>query len=286
MRHVSIVVFDVEIDSDDLSDVEVMQKVFAQSEAIHLRSMSPLTYQSGSYERTISTPEIWTGRLERIRTGPVSTVLQKPDGSYHFVDEELAIPTSHATTYYAFAPDAGLLIYKDMMEMPYTRLASYVSGALRKAASTGIHAQCTLTPRQIDRPFREWIQHFTTIERVRVQLRHSQSPGNRVIDHILEQLNADTATEAVTAAPKQHLRKEALLDHQIPISQAIDHLEQSSKNGQAEIAGHVGEQRVKYSSRSPIERHLVELDDDDDVLRMRSLLARFAAKLANIGQRT
>lgn len=286
MRHVSVVVFDVAIDSDDHSNVEVMQKIFAHSEAIHLRAMSPLTYQSGSYERTISTPEIWTGRLERIRIGPVSTVLQKPDGSFHFVDEDRAIPTSHATTYYAFAPDAGLLIYKDMVEMPYTRLASYVSGALRRAASAGLRARCELTPRQIDRPFREWIQHFTTIERVRVQFRHSQSPGNRAIDRILEQLNADTASEIVAAAPKQHLRKDALLDHQIPIAQAIDHLEQSSKNGEAEIAGHVGAQRVKFNSRSPIERHLVEVDDEDDVLRMRSSLARFAAKLVAIGHRT
>ncbi|MBN1607837.1 MAG: hypothetical protein JW940_14460 [Polyangiaceae bacterium] len=284
MRQISAVVFDVLIEPDDHRDVEVMQRVFARSSGVQLRARSALTYQSGDYERTLPAPEVWTGRLERIRTGPVSTVVEAPDGSFHFVDEDVDIPTSHATTYYAFVPAARLLVYLDSAEMPYTRLASYVSGALQQATDEGVLAWCELVPRKISRPLREWIQHFTRIERVRVQFRHSQSPGNRAIDSILEQLNADTATEIVAAAPRGDLNKEALLDTALPIGKALDHLEKAPRNGEAEISGHVGEQPVKFNTTSPVERHIIEVEDD--VPEMRSTLARFAAKLMSIGLKT
>jgi len=280
MAHVSAVVFDVSIESEAHTAAEVMHRVFAQTSGVHLRARSPLIYQSGRYVRAMANPEVWTGRLERIREGPRSTVVQGDDGSYDFIDAREAVPTSHATTYYAFAPQGRVLVYRDTAEMPYTRLKSYVSEALRQAAQEGFHAWCEINPRTTSRPLREWLLHFTSIERVRVQFQHSRSPGNRAIDSILEQLNAETATEIVTAAPKQNLNKEALLDIDLPIGQAIDHLEQAPKNGNAQIVGRVGDELVKFDTNNPVERHLLDVDDDIDGLR--SGFARFAAKLCEL----
>jgi hypothetical protein len=284
MRPVSAVVFDVQIDSDEHSPVEVMRQVFARSPGVQLRSRSPLTYQSGNYELTLQHPEVWTGRLERIRTNPVSNVSQAPDGSFYFADHDAAVSTSQSTTYYAFAPAARILVYRDNAEMPYTRLASYVAGAIQYAQREGFDARCEIVPRTSSRPLSEWLQHFTRIEQVRVQFRHSRSPGNRAIDSILEQLNAETATETVKAADGKSLNKAALLNTNLTIGQALEHLALASNNGEATITGRVGEEPIKFTTTAPVERHLIEVDDD--VQSMRSAFARFAARLLAIGTRT
>ena len=284
MRKISAIVFDVTIESGELTGVEVMHRVFAQSPGIHLRSMSPLTYQSGNYEQTLSSPEVWTGRLERIRTGPVSTVVQAADGSFHFIDQQMAVPTSHATTYYAFVPAARILVYRDTAEMPHTRLASYVTGAVHRAVEAGFLAHCEVTPRKSTKPLKEWIQRFTTIERVRVNFRHSRSPGNRAVDSILEQLEAESATEIVRAPQDGSLNKSTLLSPTLPIGQAIDHLDQASQNGEAEISGRFGDESIKFNTTHPVERHIIDVEED--VSQMRSSLAWFAAKLMAIGTKT
>lgn len=284
MGKIAAIVFDVSIESEEYTDVEVMRRVFDQSPGIHLRSMSPLTYQSGNYERTLSEPEVWTGRLERIRTGPVSTVVQDPGGSFKFIDHEVDVPTSHATTYYAYAVEQRILVYRDTAEMPYTRLASYVGGAIHQAARDGFLAECEIVPRISTKPLKEWIHRFTTIERVRVNFRHSRSPGNRAIDSILEQLKAESATEIVKAPEKGSLDKTALLNPALPIGQALDHLHQASQNGEAEVSGRFGDESVKFNTSHPVERHIIDVDYD--VPQMRSGLAWFAAKLMSIGSKT
>lgn len=257
MRKITAVVFDVAIESDEHTDAEVMLRVFGQSHGIHLRSTSPLTYQSGNYERTSTEPEVWTGRLERIRTGRVSVVVQAADGSFQFVDQDMAVPTSHATTYYAFAPETRVLVYRDTAEMPYTRLASYVTGAIHRAMGDGFAAHCEIAPRTSTKPLKDWIQRFTTINRVRVNFRHSQSPGNRAIDSILEQLEAESATEIVKAPNHRSLNKAALLNTDLPIGQALDHLDQASQNGEAQISGRFGDDPIKFSTTHPVERHVI-----------------------------
>lgn len=82
MSHVSAVGFDVVIDSEGLTDADVMHRVLAKSPAVRVRARSPLTYQSGSYERTLTEPKVWTGRLEPIREGPLSTVVRADDGGH------------------------------------------------------------------------------------------------------------------------------------------------------------------------------------------------------------
>lgn len=280
MREISAIVFDVTIESDAHTDVDVMRRIFGYSPAVRLREISPLTYQAGSYRRELTQPEVWIGRLDRIRTDPISQLHRYPDGEFHFIDDKTQIPTTQATTYFAFVPHAKLLIYRDTAEMPYTRMSSYVSAALDAAATDGFSAYCGLEPRMTSRPLREWLQHFSAIDRVRVEFRHSQSPGNRAIDRILEQLNAQTMIEVVSAAPKEQLNKTVLLNTEAPVGQALDHLDQSAKNGHAEITGHVGGVRTRFTTKSPVERHMLEVEED--VARMRTTFARFASKLSSL----
>lgn len=110
-----------------------MYRVFALTPAVSLRSRSPLIYQSGDYHESI--PGVWTGRIDRIRIALPSQVQQDSNGAYQFKDFEVELQISQSTSVYAYYPDVGLLLYMDRAEIPYTRIPSYIQGALGKASA-------------------------------------------------------------------------------------------------------------------------------------------------------
>jgi hypothetical protein len=273
-RHFSAIVFDVKVEAADETPEQVMYRVFALTPAVSLRSWSQLIYQSGDYRQTV--PGVWTGRMDRIRVAQPSYVQQGPDGAYRFTDVDTEVPTAQATAIYAYAPAAGLLLYQDTAEIPFTRIPSYVHGALMKGEHESVDV--TVTPRRSGRLLREWLDHFTAIDRVTVTYRHSQSPGNRAIDSVLEAWNAVTATETIAARDKEHLNKAELLNSEHSIGRAFDHLEKAGKNGEARIQGYVDGEKVKLDTRNPVERHMLEVEEA--AASMRGILARAALRIS------
>jgi hypothetical protein len=283
-RHISVVVFDVDIESGDGREpTDIMRLVFGQTPAIHLRARSPLIYQSGNFQQSAEEPGIWTGRLDRIRTSRASFVERDLDGSFRFIDRNEATSSAQATTLYAYDESSAVLLYRDTGELPHTRLASYVQGAVAVAREQGARFNCEVRPRRVERSLSDWIRQFTTIDRVTVRYSHSRSPGNRAVDRVIEALNASVVTETVVAPEDGHLNKSELLNQQHPIGLALDHIEQSAKNGGARLYGHVGGERIKVDTRSPVERHMLEVEET--VASMRGTLARALAGLFLRGRR-
>jgi hypothetical protein len=271
LRHTSVVVFEVDSEAPGATLNDLVNQVFSRTAAVRLRSGSTLVYQSGDYRR--EEDDIWTGRIDRLREGSKSAVSTDASGAYIFAPSSTeTITTSQSTSYYAYDPARRLLAYQDTAEIPYTRMESYV-----RAAARGAGAEVSLEPRKLNRTIEGWLSQFTTVDRVTVKYRHSQSPGNLAIDQALEALNAEKGTQTVVAREREALNKEALLSTDNPIGIALDHLNQAASNGRAMLYGYVGSERIRVDTSDPVERHMLDFDDTLDALR--PALGRLLARL-------
>ncbi|MBX3205506.1 MAG: hypothetical protein KF764_10585 [Labilithrix sp.] len=262
-RSFSVVVFDVKVEgaTDEVTVADLMRQVFAETPALRLQGEtdSRARYQAGSFEK--SGKNIWTGRIDLLRDSQRSVVHQDPSKGYVFGDDGGGeqVTTAEASALFAYHEAAGVLVFRERAAIPYTRLRTFVRSAQRSSASPyrDMGVELMILPRLRRRNVRKWFDTLDSVRQVSVKYRHSQSPGERNADRLLEQFNASEIKETVTARSGAQLSKEAVLDKRNELGLAISHIEKSAKNGIAWISGRLGEMLVNVTTRRSPERRKV-----------------------------
>jgi hypothetical protein len=157
-------------------------------------------------------------------------------------------------------------------EIPYTRMQSYVN---KVARPQGVRLR--LTPRAEERTAWQMLDLFDSVRTIGISYRHSQSPGNAVIDGLLETVNAHSAGEQIRAASGEHLDLDALRKNpKLPPHQAIEHVSVNPQNGEVVATGTVGDEDVTYRSRDQVRRLRATADPESQM--MATLIASIARK--------
>jgi hypothetical protein len=259
-REVSVVVFDVATESDDYDTETIMLQLFGFTSAVRLQSASSVTYQSGDYDRRGQ--RVWAGRLDLIKSSRTSAVTKGRDG-YRFQEkQEESVETSEATTFYAFDPSSSVFLYWDRAAMPYTRVVTYVRRAVAMDPEFASKVSVRFATRRIERTISEWVKQFSILKQLRAQYRHSQSPGERAVDDILETLNAETASESYRAPPGESLQIEAIANSQLPIARVLRHIEKNPSNGKVLLSGQVDDLALTVDTSNAVERHKISAKDN------------------------
>jgi hypothetical protein len=256
-RHtaLSVVIFDVVATEAPTFDLEeIMLQLFAYTPAVRLREDTRAQYQSGDYDRRGK--KTWTGRLRLQRDSITSHTRRDSSKGYVFEDSKgERVLTSESDTFYAFNPELRTLAFRERANLPYTRMISYVRAALlhNESKLRGV-ASVHLRPRLANRPIREWLEHFTEVKAVTLRYSHSQSPGNRAVDILMDALNASSISEVVRAPAGDTLNSVALLDTKSQIGRAIEHIDLNADNGHAIVEGKVDDELLKIDTKTPVER--------------------------------
>lgn len=265
----SAVLFDIEYDRgpNAVSLAKALEKVFAFTPAIQLRE-SRTSYQAGDYRRRHRS-RTWAGRLQLQKTSSAYRTKFDEATGYRFEEAE-TVTTPEADTFFAIDPDRRLIVYRERAALPHTRLASYVRRAVKHHWSDGFRIE--LQPRESEKRVKEWIDFFDSVFKVSVQYRHSHSPGNRAVDKLLEELEAESARQQFVAETGGSLDKERLKE-----LEAIDHVDRHDGNGSVQFDGDVDDERLRINTANPVER--VRLSASRLPNAIRSALAAFLENL-------
>lgn len=259
-RHISVVVLDAVVTGvdDGPSPVKIstaFRRIFGFTPAIQLQKDSGTKYQAGNV-RGYRSPPIVSAQVTPLRSMSEVEVTQNNSEGFVFAEEEDPVTVSEAVASIVLFPqddDKGVLAVWERSSFPYTRLLSFVRAANRHHADSGWELH--LKPRIVTRRLKEWIAHFDKIREMRFDYRHSQSPGDEFIDETIEQINAGTISEVVTAPEGEFLNKRKI--HETRFKNTIDHLDMNKKNGTATISGLVGGDAVQVDTKNAVERHRI-----------------------------
>jgi len=266
-RAVSVVVFDVAFKSTDgrLTVRSVMRQLFGKTPAVQFHRTAKTQYQAGDFDDVGHGR--WIGQLEKqARSASTSVTLEGESGFRFHRSDELDATTSESVSTFLFDERKEILVVHERGAVPYTRFETYVRYALRKAPPSYLEAvTLRLTPRTTKRSVRSWLGHFGTIESLSVRFRHSQSPGNKAADIMLEELNAFIMTETVKADRGKELNKQALLEGDTAPAIAIDHIDKNDANGSVFIRGTVDDEVFVVDTSVPVDRQIITVPAGEDI---------------------
>lgn len=252
-----------------LDEEEAMLQVFAFTTALKLREDSRAHYQAGNYDQLQGkSGASWMGMIELQREGRASRTIKDSKRGYLLQDSGSTILTSEDSTIFAYSPITHVVAVRERASIPFTRLASYVLEASRLYSIKDPKRRfyLSLSPIRSEKTLADWIEYFTEIRSVQTEFRHSQSPGNRMVDRLLEQTNADKARSSVRAKPGESLNKDKLLDTGHSLGQQLNHLDVNPDNGTATLEGKVGNDVLKVNTHSEVARLRIESDVNPDLM--------------------
>ena len=250
-----------------------------------------LLYVSGNYdEAAIGERALWTGDLIVSRSG------KKTDFNFD-VAHGVRIGTGDYTsiekdkTSYLIDTDAGILVFWERADLPYTRLVSYIAKAQeyhrKEFASNNFNI--ALWPVTEAAGIDNLFKLFRSVTKVTVEFTHAQSPGRISVDEMLDALGAEVMKETATAPEGKGLNKEALLSQDADaasIAQAIDHIRRNPDNGTVEVSGVMQDETfTTLNSAEPVRREMVTIVGDtrrDFVTAAYSLIKRARTSLLGV----
>ena len=241
-------------------DVELAEDIDFRRE----RAQDGLRYFSGDFDTETGVDgDFWVGRFAVLRQGAAALMEFDAKHGVRF-DRGPNLLLEKSSTYFLVDMANSRLVYMERADLPYTRMQSYVERAREVIREKNYENDFSLELEAY--PFFggivEIFKLFKVVSHVAVTFRHSQSPGLRSEDAMIEALGAEEMKESATAPIGRSLSVPVLLqgaESAPAISRAIEHVRLNKANGVVEVTGVLkDDEKAKLSSANTARRDFID----------------------------